>query len=54
MVQRDANHRPVDEAMAAGPEHSDGVSELAELPRHNATAEAEPPSRQETRPAGSR
>ncbi len=54
MVQQDANHRPVDQAMAAGPGHSDGVSGLAEFPRHNATAEAEPPSGQETRPACSR
>ncbi|MGW3311059.1 hypothetical protein ACWDG9_31225 [Streptomyces sp. NPDC001073] len=54
MVQRDANHRLVDEAMAAGPEHSHGVSVLVELPQHNTTAEAERPSRQETRPAGSR
>ncbi|WP_328826027.1 MULTISPECIES: hypothetical protein [unclassified Streptomyces] len=54
MVQQEANHQLVAQAMAAGPGHSDGVSGLAELPRHNATAEAEPPSRQETRPAGSR
>ncbi|WP_329550623.1 hypothetical protein [Streptomyces sp. NBC_00696] len=54
MVQRDANHRLVDEAMAAGPGHRDGVSVLVELPRHNTTAEAERPSGQEARPAGSR
>jgi hypothetical protein len=51
MVQQDANHRLVDEAMTAGPGHSDGVSGLVELPRHNATAEAERPSGRRPDPA---
>ncbi|MFE2887020.1 hypothetical protein [Streptomyces sp. NPDC059272] len=52
-LQRDANHPLVEQAMAAGPRHRDGVSQLAEPPRRNVTTKAERPSGQETRPAGS-
>lgn len=40
MAQLEANRKLVDQAMAAGLEDRDGVSVLAELLRHNATAQA--------------
>lgn len=40
MAQLDANHRLIDQAMAADLGHHDGVSVLAELLRRNATAQA--------------
>ena len=54
MVVRDVNHRLLDLAMAAGPGHSDGVSGLVELPRHNATAERNPRRGRRPDPACSR
>ncbi|MGX9890615.1 NAD(P)-dependent oxidoreductase [Streptomyces sp. NPDC002276] len=39
MAQLNANHQLIDQAIAAGLGHRDGVSVLAELLRHNATAD---------------